>query len=49
MAAVGLGTNLKRLRVLGFKPLAVGLTAAVVVGVVSATLIYLLRPWIGAS
>lgn len=48
MAAVGLGTNLKRLRVLGLKPLAVGLTAALVVGALSATLIHLLAPWIGS-
>ena len=49
MAAVGLGTNLQRLRVLGLKPLAVGLTAAVIVGAVSAALILLLGPWIGSA
>jgi uncharacterized membrane protein YadS len=46
MAAVGLGTNLKRLRTLGLRPLGVGLAAAVTVGVVSASLIGLLGPWI---
>jgi uncharacterized integral membrane protein (TIGR00698 family) len=39
MASVGLGTNLKRLRALGWRPLAVGLAAAVLVGGVSAALI----------
>ena len=42
MAAVGLGTNLKRLRTLGLKPLGVGLVAALTVGLVSAVLIHLL-------
>ena len=42
MASVGLGTNLKRLRELGFKPLAAGLAAALIVGGVSAGLIHLL-------
>ena len=46
MASVGLGTNLKRLRTLGLKPLGVGLTAALVVGAVSFAAIELLRPWI---
>ena len=49
MAAVGLGTNLQRLKILGLKPLAVGLTAALIVGVVSAALIHLLGPWIGSA
>ena len=49
MAAVGLGTNLKRLRVLGLAPLAVGFTAALVVGALSATLIYLLGPRLGSG
>ena len=49
MAAVGLGTNLHRLKILGLKPLAVGLTAALIVGVVSAALIHLLGPWIGSA
>lgn len=39
MAAVGLGTRLKGLVDIGLKPLAVGLFSAVVVGVVSATLV----------
>jgi uncharacterized membrane protein YadS len=42
MAAVGLGTNLRRLRTLGLRPLAVGLTAALTVGLVSFGLIHLL-------
>lgn len=42
MAAVGLGTSLKRLRILGLKPLSVGLSAAVCVGIVSYALIQLL-------
>lgn len=41
MAAVGLGTSLRRLYVLGLRPLAVGLVAAVSVGVVSVALIRL--------
>ena len=45
MASVGLGTNLKRLRTLGLRPLGVGLAAAVVVGVVSFGLIRVLEPW----
>ena len=49
MAAVGLGTNLERLKILGLKPLAVGLTAALIVGAVSAALIHLLSPWIGSA
>lgn len=36
MSAVGLGTDLRRVRSLGLRPLAVGLVAAVVVGCVSA-------------
>ena len=36
MASVGLGTHLERLRRLGLRPLGVGLTAALVVGAVSA-------------
>ncbi len=42
MASVGLGTNLKRLRELGFKPLAAGFAAALIVGGVAAGLIHLL-------
>jgi uncharacterized integral membrane protein (TIGR00698 family) len=44
MASVGLGTHLRRLRNLGWKPLAVGFSAALAVGVVSAAMIHLL-PW----
>lgn len=42
MAGVGLGTSLRRLRVLGLRPLSVGLAAAVSVGLVSFLLIRLL-------
>jgi uncharacterized integral membrane protein (TIGR00698 family) len=42
MASVGLGTNLKRLRELGFKPLVAGFVAALTVGGVAAGLIHLL-------
>jgi uncharacterized integral membrane protein (TIGR00698 family) len=45
MASVGLGTSLRRLRKLGLKPLGVGLAAALTVGVVSASLIHVLKPW----
>jgi uncharacterized integral membrane protein (TIGR00698 family) len=41
MAAVGLGTSIAGLKKIGLKPLAVGLFSAVVVGVVSVTLITL--------
>ena len=44
MAAVGLGTHLARLKVLGFRPLAVGFMAALAVGAVSALLLGLLGP-----
>ncbi|HJO25392.1 MAG: putative sulfate exporter family transporter [Myxococcota bacterium] len=44
MAAVGLGTDLSRLRTLGLRPLAVGFAAAVTVGAVSALLIRGLAP-----
>jgi len=46
MASVGLGTNLKRLRGLGLRPLGVGLAAALAVGVASAALIHALAPWL---
>ena len=49
MAAVGLGTNLQRLKALGLKPLAVGMSAALIVGAVSAALILFLAPWIGSA
>ncbi len=45
MASVGLGTNLRRLRSLGLKPLGVGLAAALTVGGVSAGLIHVLASW----
>lgn len=41
MAGVGLGTSLRRLRVLGMRPLAVGLAAALCVGGISTLLISL--------
>jgi uncharacterized integral membrane protein (TIGR00698 family) len=42
MAGVGLGTSLARLRILGWRPLCVGLAAAAMVGCVSVGLIELL-------
>lgn len=48
MSAVGLGTHLARLRGLGLRPLGAGLAAAVTVGAVSAALIHLAAPWLGA-
>jgi len=42
MAAVGLGTSIKGLRAIGLKPLAVGLFSALLVGVVSYTLVSVL-------
>lgn len=42
MAAVGLSTSVRRLRILGLRPLAVGMAAAACVGVVSVALIHLL-------
>jgi len=44
MAGVGLGTGLARLRVLGWRPLCVGLAAAALVGSVSYGLITALVP-----
>ncbi len=44
MASVGLGTSLSRLRTLGFRPLAMGLAAALGVGVVSIVLVRLVGP-----
>lgn len=41
MAAVGLGTSFTKLRVLGMRPLAVGMAAALLVGLASFTLIRL--------
>jgi uncharacterized integral membrane protein (TIGR00698 family) len=45
MASVGLGTDVGRMRSLGWKPLGVGLCAAFTVGAVSAASIHLLRWW----
>jgi len=42
MAAVGLGTSIKGLRAIGLKPLAVGLFSALLVGLVSFTLVSVL-------
>jgi uncharacterized integral membrane protein (TIGR00698 family) len=42
MAGVGLGTSIKGLRSIGFKPLALGLVSALIVGLISATLIKLI-------
>ena len=47
MAAVGLGTHLARLKVLGFRPLLVGFLAALAVGGVSALLLGLMGPLFG--
>jgi uncharacterized integral membrane protein (TIGR00698 family) len=44
MASVGLGTSFNRLRTLGLRPLAVGLTAAALLGVVSYTMIRAIAP-----
>jgi uncharacterized membrane protein YadS len=40
MGAIGLGTSFAQLKILGWKPLGVGLAAAVLVGGVSLTLIH---------
>ena len=42
MAAIGLGTNLRKLRGLGLRPLAVGFAAALTTGAVATGLITLL-------
>jgi uncharacterized membrane protein YadS len=42
LAAVGLGTSLKKLRILGLKPLCAGFAAAALVGIVSICMIKLL-------
>ena len=47
MAAVGLNTSLTRLKGLGWKPCAVGLIAAVLVGLVSFTLIQVMSGFLG--
>ncbi len=46
MAAVGLGTSIKQLRGLGFKPFLVGIAAAISVGVVSIGLVSVFGPLI---
>ncbi len=46
MAAVGLGTSIERMRVLGLRPLAVGLVTALAVGGVSAALIRAFGGWL---
>jgi uncharacterized integral membrane protein (TIGR00698 family) len=46
LAAVGLGTSLKKLQVLGFKPLSAGFAAAAIVGGVSIALVKLLSPFL---
>lgn len=46
MAAVGLGTSIKQLRGLGYKPFLVGIAAAVSVGVVSIGLVSIFGPQI---
>jgi uncharacterized integral membrane protein (TIGR00698 family) len=47
MAAVGLGTDLTKLKSLGWRPLAVGLSAALLVGGVGVVLIKILTPLMG--
>lgn len=47
MAAVGLGTSFTKLRVLGLKPLAVGMAAALLVGLASFTLIRVTQAFAG--
>ena len=46
MVAIGLGTDLRRIRILGARPLLVGLFAAVAVGAVAMASIHVLAPWI---
>jgi len=48
MAGVGLGTDIRKLRQLGFKPFFVGLFAALSVGVVSFILIKIFAPFLGS-
>jgi len=45
MASVGLGTSFSRLKLLGLKPLAVGLVAALLLGFVSYGMIRVVVPW----
>lgn len=49
MASVGLGTDLRRLRRLGWKPLALGLLVAAVVGAASAALLHTALPDLARS
>ena len=42
IAAVGLGTNITKLKALGWKPLFIGLAAAILVGATSYVLVTLL-------
>jgi uncharacterized integral membrane protein (TIGR00698 family) len=46
LAAVGLGTSLKKLRILGFKPLSAGFAAAAIVGGVSIALVKFVSPFL---
>ena len=46
MAAVGLGTSVRQLKGLGFRPFVVGIAAAVAVGAVSIGLVFLFAPLI---
>jgi uncharacterized membrane protein YadS len=46
MAAVGLGTSITQLKVLGWKPLCVGLAAALLVGVISVSLIAVIATFV---
>jgi uncharacterized integral membrane protein (TIGR00698 family) len=47
LAGIGLTTDLRKLRALGWRPLAVGLAAALCVGVVSASTLALVTAWLG--
>jgi len=47
MAAVGLGTSLRRLQKLEWKPFVVGLVAAVLVGCASIVMVKLMTPLLG--
>ncbi len=49
MAAVGLGTSLTRFKELGLKPLTVGLVAAVLIGVISFSLLKVISLMITSS
>jgi uncharacterized integral membrane protein (TIGR00698 family) len=47
LAGIGLTTDLQKLRALGWRPLAVGLAAALCVGIVSASTLALVAAWLG--